>query len=55
MYVTVRGYGGIAYFYFVSLVIFGSFYVMNLFLAVLWQTYYEQPQFLVCHTQASNF
>ena len=47
MYVTVRGYGGVAYIYFVSLVVFGSFYVMNLFLAVLWQTYYEQPQFNV--------
>ena len=43
MYMVMRGVGrDAAAFYFVLLVLFGSFYVVNLFLAVLWHTYRER-------------
>ena len=39
LYMTSRVEGIASGIYFVSLVVFGSFYVLNLFLAVLWETY----------------
>ena len=38
MYVTAAVYGSISYLYFSALAVLGSLYVVNLFLAVLWQT-----------------
>mgnify|MGYP002632549059 CR=1 FL=1 len=37
MYTSMKGFGPVARIYFVLLVVMGNFYVMNLFLAVLWQ------------------
>ena len=38
LYMTSRAAGPVAGFYFISLVCLGSFYVLNLFLAVMWHT-----------------
>ena len=43
MYLTMKAVGGQASIYFVCLVVIGSFYVINLFLAVLWHTYWDMP------------
>ena len=39
MYIAVDTYGVFAYFYFILLVLIGAFYVVNLFLAVLFDSY----------------
>lgn len=43
MYMVMRGNHPSASLYFIALTLFGSFYVVNLFLAVLWETYSSFP------------
>ena len=42
MYLAMQGYHPAAAWYFVLLTLFGSFYVVNLFLAVLWEVYSKE-------------
>ena len=53
LYMTSRGAGAVAGVYFVALVWFGSFYVLNLFLAVMWHVYTTQPAEAVSLAAAS--
>ena len=42
-YMVKDASGWLSTFFFISVVSFGSFYVLNLFLAVMWHTYEKQP------------
>ena len=53
MYMTMHGYHPAACIYFVLLTLFGTFYIVNLFLAVLWETYSSLPKDLTPEEQAS--
>ena len=44
MYLSMNAYHPAASYYFIALTLFGSFYVVNLFLAVLWEVYSQEGQ-----------
>ena len=54
MYMTMRGYHPASALYFIFLALFGSFFVINLFLAVLWETYASLPQELTPEEQVEK-
>ena len=43
MYMLMEAWSPWSSLYFLALILFGSFYVINLFLAVLWHTYWDMP------------
>ena len=51
MYLAMKGYHPAAAAYFILLTLFGSFYIVNLFLAVLWETYSSLPKELTPEEQ----
>ena len=51
MYACIQASGYLCTFYFISLVFLGAFYVLNLFLAVLWETYCDS---LLAEAQAAE-
>ena len=54
MYMTMHGYHSSAFVYFVVLTLVGSFYIVNLFLAVLWETYSSLPKELTPEEQVAH-
>ena len=53
MYMHMQAVGPSAALFFIPLILIGSFYVLNLFLAALWRTYLEQQQKALCEEKGS--